>query len=91
MNSFEKTCPRTVKALIGVYTEEHSQASDVLCLYLCADLYVVDLQHGEELVEAGTQHGDGRGLDHQAAAWRRASSMESPQQGVISPVGGLAH
>ncbi len=46
---------------------------------VCADLYVVDLQHGEELVEAGTQHGDGRGLDHQAAAWRRASSMESPQ------------
>ena len=52
---------------------------------------MVDLQHGEELVEAGTQHGDGGMLDHQAAAWRRASSMESPQQGVIRPICGLAH
>ena len=25
----------------------------------CANLYVMDLQHGEELVEASTQHGDG--------------------------------
>lgn len=55
------------------------------------DLYMVDLQHGEELVEAGTEHGDGRGLDYEAAAWRRSSSMEGSQQGVISPIGGLAH
>lgn len=57
----------------------------------CSDLYMVDLQHGEEFVKAGTQHGDGRRLDYQAAAWRRASSMESPQQGVISSIGGMAH
>lgn len=25
----------------------------------CADLYMVDLQHGEELVKAGTQYRDG--------------------------------
>lgn len=27
-----------------------------------ADLHMVDLQQGEELVEARAQHGDGRGL-----------------------------
>lgn len=31
---------------------------------LWAYLDVMHLQHGEELVEAGTQHGDGGGLHH---------------------------
>lgn len=52
---------------------------------------MVDQQHGEELVEAGTQNWDGWGLDYQAAVWGRASTMESSEQGVISPIGRLAH
>lgn len=52
-------------------------------------LYMVDLQHGEELVEAGTQNGDGGGLKHRAAAWRRATAMEGSKQGVIGSINGL--
>ena len=53
----------------------------------------IKTKKGEQLVEAGAQHGDGRGLHHQAAGWRRAASpaLKPPQQGVIRPVGGLAH
>lgn len=54
-----------------------------------ADLHLMDLQHREELVEAGTEDGDGGGLGHQGAAWRRATTMEHSEQRVISPVGGL--
>lgn len=56
-----------------------------------ADLYMVDLQHGEKLVETRTQNRDGGGLDHQAANWRRAPTVESSEQGVISSIGGLVY
>lgn len=52
-------------------------------------LHMVHLEHGEELVKAGTQHGDGGGLYHQATA--RGGAVEPPQQGVVRAVSRLRH
>lgn len=59
-------------------------------MHYCADLHMVDLQQGEELVEASTQHGDRGRLQHKSSApWRWSSSLQGPQQAVIGPVWGL--
>lgn len=45
-----------LKKKLVIYTKS---AGDAEVKRGCSDLYVMHLQHGEELVKAGTQHRDG--------------------------------
>lgn len=65
------------------------EAGHFQTVFMDANLYLMDLQHGEELVEAGTEDRDGRGLGHQGTARRRASTLENSKQRVVCSVGGL--